>query len=398
MTHLLILGCKDFPPFNNKKIISGGMEVYTYELVKKLSGRIKISLIKGGNGQEDESFLKVIKVYNAAIYGESVLQPVSLTVSSFFKTLKLIKHVDVINAQTPLSALIGSFCKFFFNKPYIVCVHIFGSTKEHAGNSLFARIYFTIEKITLNYADAVIPAGDSLSKFLLDIHKLPQEKLVVIHPGMDFQAIEVKNNVLREKYGIDGETFVLLYLGRFIKEKGIFDLIEAIKILKIKGIKVNLLFAGSGELENEIIEQSSRNGIEDYISVVGPVHGDIKNQLIKRADLMIRTSYHEVFPITYLEAMSFGTPVVATPVGDVPYLAKMSGAIKLVQINNPERIADSIAKLKASPEQLRKMSESGLKFIESISWRNQADKFLKVLEDVVAKRRIYEDSTFTDKI
>ena len=121
--------------------------------------------------------------------------------------------------------------------------------------------------------------------------------------------------------------------------------------------------------------------------MIGPVLGDIKNQLIKRADLMIRTSYHEVFPITYLEAMSFGTPVIATPVGDVPYLAKISGAIELVPVNDPEKIADSVARLKASPAQLQKMSESGIKFIESISWEKQADKFQRVLESVIEKRQ-----------
>lgn len=386
MIRLLILGCKDFPPFNTKKIISGGMEVYTYEIVKKLYGKVEISLIKGKNGQEDRSLLKGVKVYNAAIWGKSVLQPVSLTFFSFFKTLKLIKHIDVINAQTPLNALIGAFYKFFLKKPYVVCVHIFGSTKEHAGNKLFAGIYFAIEKITLNYADVVITVGNSLSKFLLNVHELPQNKLKVIHPGMDFQKFQIDNKFLRDKYGIKDGAFVLLYLGRFIKEKGIFDLVDAIKILKAKGIKVKLLFAGSGELENEIIGQSSRNNTEDYISLIGLLKGDVKNQLLKRADLMIRTSYHEVFPITYLEAMSFGTPVVATPVGDVPYLAEKSGAIELVPINNPQKIADSIAKLKASPEQLRKMSENGLKFIEGISWSNQADKFLKVLEDIIKKR------------
>lgn len=389
MIHLLILGCKDFPPFNNKKIISGGMEVYTYELVKRLSGRIEISLIKGGGIQNnDDLSLNDIKLYNAVIWGKSVIQPVSLTVSSFFKTLRLVKYVDVINAQTPLSALIGAFCKLFFKKPYVVCVHIFGSTKEHAGNNLFASVYFIIEKITLKYADAIVTAGDSLSRFLMDAHKLRHDKLVVIHPGMDFQVTNINHNVLKEEYGIDDKAFVLLYLGRFIREKGIFDLIDAMAMLKKRDIKVNLLFAGSGELENKIVKESKRKGIEDYISVIGPVFGDMKNQLIKRADLVIRTSLHEVFPITFLEAMSFGTPVVATPVGDVPYLAEKSAAIEIVPINNPEKIADSIAKLKASPEQLRRMSESGLKFIESISWSCQAARFLKVIEDVVAKKRM----------
>ncbi|HHT9137258.1 MAG TPA: glycosyltransferase family 4 protein [Candidatus Wunengus sp. YC60] len=390
MIKLLILGCKDFPPFTNKKIISGGMEVYTYELVKKLSGKIDISIVKGHgkNKTNSDPFIKNVKVYNVAIWGKSVLQPLSLTISSLFKTLKLIKHVDIINAQTPLSALIGVFCKFFFKKPYVVCVHIFGSTKEHAGNNLFARIYFNIEKITLNYADAIVTAGDSLSKFLVNTHKLSPKKLIMIHPGMDAQEVKEDNSFLREKYGIDDRTFVLLYLGRFIKEKGIFDLLDAIKILKKKNIKVRLLFAGNGELESEIIKESRQNGLDDYISVIGAIYGDEKNLLIKRSNVMIRTSYHEVFPVTYLEAMSLGTPVIATPVGDVHYVAEKSGAIELVPINNPEKIAEGILKLMSSPELLEKMSESGLKYIESISWNNQADKFLKVLEDVIAKRQI----------
>lgn len=389
MTRLLILGCKDFPPFNNEKIISGGMEVYTYEFVKKLSGEIDISIVKGQgkNKANDNSLINNIKVYNAAIWGKSLLQPVSLTVSSFFKTLKLIKQIDVINAQTPMSALIGAFCKLFFKKPYVVCVHIFGSTKEHAGNSLFAWVYLNIEKLTLNYADAVVTAGDSLSKFLENVHKLSSKKLIMIHPGMDVQNVKDDNLFLRKKYGIGDGTFVLLYLGRFIKENGVFDLIDAIKILKKRGIKVRMLFAGNGELESEINKESCQHGLKDYISVIGTVYGEEKNQLIKRANVMIRTSYHEVFPVTYLEAMSLGTPVIATPVGDVQYIAERSGAIELVPMNSPEKIADSIVRLKDSPGLLRKMSESGLKFIETISWEKQADKFLEVIEDVVVKNR-----------
>jgi glycosyltransferase involved in cell wall biosynthesis len=384
-TKLLFLGCKDFPPFANKKIISGGMEVYTYELAKRLSSKFDIRLIVGRNGSSEDIFNDECNctVNKVPIYGQSVLQPVSLMFSSLVKAWKTRKDINVINAQTPLSALVAVACKFLFKKPYVLSVHSFGSTTEHVGNRLFAMIYFMIERITIKYADKVVTAGESLKEFLSESHNIPLDAITVIHSGMDITEVKRDDEFLKSRFDIKPDDFVLFFLGRYINENGVFDIIDAVKLLKARGVRVKLYFAGSGDLKQEISNRAKEYGLEEEVIEIGPVYGEEKYKLIERADLMVRTSYHEVFPVAYLEALSVGTPVLATPVGDTAFIAKDSGAVELVPVSEPEVAADTIERLKNDPKRLKIMADSGLKYIKRIPWDVQAEKLLEVTKEVL---------------
>ena len=387
-TKLLFLGCKDFPPFANKKIISGGMEVYTYELIKRLAGKMDIRIIIGRDEVSEDSFDENNKctVNKVAIYGQSVLQPISLTISSFFKAFKTRKDITIINAQTPLSGLVAVMCKLLFKKPYVLTVHSFGSTTEHVGNRLYALVYYLIERITLKYADKVVTAGESLKKFLAERHKIPLEAITVIHSGMDIIEIKRDDAFLSAKFKIKPDDFVLFFLGRYIAENGLFDIIEAVRLLKKRNIPVKLYLAGSGELKQEVNKKIQQFQLEADIIDLGPIYGQEKYQLAERADLMLRTSYHEVFSVAFLEALSVGTPVIATPVGDTPYIARDSGGIELVPVHNPEAIVNAIERLKGNPDLLKKMAESGKKYIKGIPWSVQAEKTLTVINEVLDKK------------
>jgi glycosyltransferase involved in cell wall biosynthesis len=384
-TKLLFLGCKDFPPFANEKIISGGMEVYTYELTKRLASTMDIRLIVGQNGSTKDVYDEELNctVNKVPIYGQSVLQPISLMISSFFKAWKTRKDITIINAQTPLSALVAVACKFFFRKPYILSVHSFGSTTEHVGNRLYAMIYYLIERITLKYADKVVTAGESLKKFLSERHKIPFGAISVIHSGMDIAEVKRDDDFLKTRFNIKPDDFVLFFLGRYINENGVFDIIEAVRLLNERGVKVKLYFAGSGDLKQEISSRAKEYKIEDEVIELGPIYGEEKYQLIERADLLVRTSYHEVFPVAYLEALSVGTPVLATPVGDSAFIAKDSGGVELVPVHAPRAAADAIERLKSDPKRLKKMAESGINYIKTIPWNVQAEKLLEITKEVL---------------
>lgn len=386
-TKLLFLGCKDFPPFTNKKIISGGMEVYTYELVKRLAAKINISLIIGRNRANEDYFDENYKctVHKVTMYGQSVMQPVSLTVFSLFKALRTYKDITIINPQTPLTGLVAVICKLLFKKPYVQTVHSFGSTTEHAGNKLFALIYYLIERVTLKYADKVVTAGESLKNFLAERHGIPKEKISVIHSGMDLIEVQRDNTFLENRFKIKSDDFVLFFLGRYIAENGIFDIIEAVMLLKKRNLPVKLYFAGTGELKQEINKKIQQFQLETDVIELGPIYGQEKFQLIERADLMLRTSYHEVFSVAFLEALSVGTPVIATPVGDTPYIARDSQGIELVPVSNPMAIADAIERLKNDPEKLKNMAKSGKNYIKKIPWNVQAEKYLAVINEVSGK-------------
>lgn len=376
--HILILGCKNYPAFSSDKVISGGMEVYVTELVKYLRSDFRFTIIAGYSHADDPD----VTVISVPLIGKFALQPISLTVYSVFIAVwKVITgtRYDLVNAQTPLSGIIGYILKKLFRIPYVVTVHIFAATDYHVGRA--AGIYGRVEKLVLRHADQVISAGFELKKYLDSRYGFTEGHVKVVHPGMDlvsYDETEVSSS-LREQ--LDADVFKILFMGRLIEENGVDDLLEAIRMLKNESLI--LYFAGNGNLERKIADFIEKEQLQDKIVLLGVVKGTDKQFLIRNVDLSIRTSYHEVFPVAYLESVSVGVPVIATPVGDTEYMAEQTDAINIVQINSLDEVVSAIKdQMKQGPLSNGAVLKSR-SFIDGISWERQSlltmDVFRKIL-------------------
>lgn len=377
---ILILGCKNYPAFSSDKVISGGMEVYVYELIKYLKDTFKFTVIAGYSHSDDED----VTVKSVPLFGKSALQPISLCIFSFFIAIWHMiigKRYDLVNAQTPLSGLIGYVLKKLFGIPYVVTVHIFAATPDHVGRA--AKLYGFVEKVVLRHADRVVSAGYELKKYLDSRYGFERDHVIVIHPGMDlvrFDTTQVSKTLLDQ---LSTDVYRILFMGRLIEENGLEDLLEAIPQLRNENLK--LYIAGNGNLERKIISFIEKERLGDKIILLGVVKGTDKQYLIRNVDLSIRSSYHEVFPVAYLESISVGVPVVATPIGDTPYLAEETGAITMVPVRNPEMIVkaikDSMKKGALSSDIIAKAQI----FIQSISWERQSILTNQVFIEAIEK-------------
>jgi len=140
----------------------------------------------------------------------------------------------------------------------------------------------------------------------------------------------------------------------------------------MKNDDFKLYFAGNGNLEKLISGFIEKEKLHDKVSLLGVIRGSDKQFLIRNVDLSIRTSYHEVFPVAYLESVSVGVPVIATPVGDTEYMAERTDAITIVPVNDPESVASAIREHMRKgplPEESVRKAQS---FIDSISWEKQS--------------------------
>jgi glycosyltransferase involved in cell wall biosynthesis len=113
------------------------------------------------------------------------------------------------------------------------------------------------------------------------------------------------------------EPATLLFLGWLIPEKGVFDLLEAVARLRVLRPDLRVLFGGNRGAE-EILRKTRDLGIEEHVRLLGWVTGDDKQRLLREATLFVLPSYREGMPMTVLEAMAAGLPVVATNVGGIP--------------------------------------------------------------------------------
>ncbi len=109
-----------------------------------------------------------------------------------------------------------------------------------------------------------------------------------------------------------------LFLGRIGERKGVYDLLEVLHTHRaaLEG-KYLLELGGDGETE-KLQQLITQYALSESVKFLGFVTGKQKEQRLREADVYILPSYHEGLPISILEAMSFGLPVISTNVGGIP--------------------------------------------------------------------------------
>jgi len=133
--------------------------------------------------------------------------------------------------------------------------------------------------------------------------------------------------------------------------KGHRYLLDALAILGQRGLRPCLWLAGDGELREQLRRQADDLGISDRVRFLGWVPHKKVLDLYRcgKVCMVILPSLHEGIPAALMEAMSYGIPVISTPVGGVPELLS-GGAGLLVPPRNPSPLADAIESMLRSPQ------------------------------------------------
>jgi glycosyltransferase involved in cell wall biosynthesis len=173
---------------------------------------------------------------------------------------------------------------------------------------------------------------------------------------------------------------IVLFLGRLEREKGIFDLLEAIAALRALIPDVGLVCAGNGDLESAA-RYAERLGIRDAVSLPGWIGPAEKASLMNRAAVCVLPSYAEGLPMSLLEAMAAGLPVVATEVGGIPDLVTDGITGFLFTPGDTATLRLLLLRLLLDPGLGRRISAAAR---ESIRLRFDADRVVAQLEEIYA--------------
>lgn len=367
------------------------MEVYVERMIRSLAGRAEFTLFAAA-GESD----RAARVVSLGARRGLRTQPVSLLVRSLARLARDGAPYDVTNAQTPLSALAARFAKRRWNVPYVVTVQIFGGDPVHAGSRAAAWLYSRVERLVFQESAAIIPTGRRLAEGLRRLYPGIDGRIRVVTPAGSGVRKHFRDETegvapssgercararMRSGLGLAPETPVLLFLGRLIEENGIVDLLRAVVHVRQRIPEIRLLIAGSGDREAEVTETIRSLGLESSVTRLGAVRGAEKLDWIEAADLVVRTSYHEVYPEAYLEALSTGTPVAATPAGDTPDLAEESGAVALLPFRDPSGQATVLERLLLDPAERERMRDRALDYSTRVTWDRQKERYWSVLEE-----------------
>ncbi|MFA5359218.1 MAG: glycosyltransferase family 4 protein [Patescibacteria group bacterium] len=148
---------------------------------------------------------------------------------------------------------------------------------------------------------------------------------------------------LRKQLGVIEDDKIILTTSRLVKKNGIMDLIEAVALLNTRyKIQNTLVICGDGEEREKLEVRSKKLGIEKKVKFMGFVPPAELPKFYAAADVFCRPSLSEGLGNSFLEAMAYGVPVVATPSGGIPDFLKDNETGWFCQVNNPASIAEKI--------------------------------------------------------
>jgi glycosyltransferase involved in cell wall biosynthesis len=183
----------------------------------------------------------------------------------------------------------------------------------------------------------------------------------------------------------------VLFLSLLRREKGVFEVLQAAAEIVARRPETRFTFAGSWYRDSER-RQAERfvgeRGLAEAVAFVGPVSGDGKNALLRRAAVFaFPTRYaSEGHPLVLLEALSAGTPCVATPIGAIPEIVDDQVG-RLIPEGDTPALVDALESLLANPAARAHMADAARRrYLEAFTLET-FEKRLVTIMDAVADRR-----------
>ncbi len=237
--------------------------------------------------------------------------------SKFRKSLSFIKFlliflVFLITKQIDIIHIHSSTRASFLRKSIIIIISKIFNKKIifqlHSGEFYFnykksSPIFQYYVRLILNSSSCCLALGDSSKKQLAKICK---KKIYIINNPITIEkSIKKFSNTIPK----------ILFLASLNKNKGIYDLIDAVDSLS-KKFEFELLICGDGEIK-KVSEKIKNKKLNKKVIMLGWVSGEKKKNILLSSDIFVLPSYYEVQPICVLEAMSFKMPIIASDVGSV---------------------------------------------------------------------------------
>ncbi|NUO09315.1 MAG: glycosyltransferase family 4 protein [Candidatus Brocadia sp.] len=203
--------------------------------------------------------------------------------------------------------------------------------------------YDWLERLCLRQSSLVLGCGVQVVKNISSF--IPKQKIRLLNNAI--RPVVSNNNTeyeeILKQLDVGKDYKIVLSLGRLIESKGYDLLVDAFKHVIKKETKVVLLLGGDGPDRKKLEQQIMASGMQEYIRLLGFV--DNVNELLEICDIYVNSSRREGLPMTLLEAMANGKPIVATNVGSNCEVVKNEETGLLVDPERPDLLAKAILKL-----------------------------------------------------
>ncbi|MBK5218722.1 MAG: glycosyltransferase [Thermoleophilia bacterium] len=219
----------------------------------------------------------------------------------------------------------------------------------------------------------------------LEAEGVRPDSIVLIPNGVPVEELRDRagNGCDRSALGIPPEATVIMHVARFAPPKCQAATLRLVARLRERFGDVRAVFVGDGETEDPVRRQAAGMGA-DWAVFLGS--RDDVPALLRSADLAVLPSKAEGLPMSLIEAIAVGTPVVATDVGDVRWLLDVNGGGLCVAKEDEDAFAAACARVLADPGLHQRLREEGLARVGDFDAARMVERYSCLLEAAINSR------------
>ena len=300
--------------------------------------------------------------------------------------------IDIVHGQSPSSYGYGLLRRR--DIPFVVTLH--GTSFGEFGfyfdvplsfinrNVVFAAMGEALSafltSIEYRCADKVIAVSRAVAEETAAFYRLPKERIVTIHNGIDLLSFT------DSRVG-ENREHTILSVGRLSWRKGYKYLMDAMPYVLSEYPNARLLLLGDGDQKTPLQRHAKKLGIENSVLFLGKVSAERLYSLYHEAAVYVQPSLYEPCAITILEAMSMKKPVVATRVGGFPEVITNGVEGLLVEPGNSSQLAEAITNVLSGSSCRERFGSNARKRVEKeFTWEAIAKKTLELYANLPSDR------------
>ncbi len=307
----------------------------------------------------------------------------------------LVKYLNqsgttILHAHSSKGALVGRLAALMARTPVVIFT---------AHNSIFyeewpewkKKLFATVERFLARFTDKIITVSDALKQELMEREGLPAKQLTTIYNGIEVEkfAAKVDTMSVRRSLNIPELGPVVGTIARLAPQKGVSYFLKAASLLK--EYQVNFLVVGDGPLRETLEQEATELGLQNRVIFAGQRENIA--EILSVLDIYVLPSVTEGLPLTILEAMAAGKPVVATRVGGVPEAIAEGKTGLVVPSRDPEALAVALAGLIGERDRLIRMGANGQKHVkEKFTVSMMVEKTKQLYNQLLTEKKIIQSN------
>ena len=319
--------------------------------------------------------LKVFKVPRSSLRG-LINYPYALIRFVILQITRnvVLTHVNLSTGGSPIRKFLFIVVSRLFFVPTVLHIHS-GKFDLVLSARKTSRLWKAIVEMEFKFANGIIAISQRQLTYFRE--KLKDQK---IHTQYLANAVDVVAGSTQIPRHDKTKTYDFVFVGRISEEKGALVLRDALLELRHMGIRI--AFVGSDEVNFWRFPEESKLRNHD-IEFYGEVSHDQTIQVISRSKFLVLPSLVENFPIVILEAFSLGLPVIATEVGEIPFIIENNLSGLLVKAGDFTQLAEAIKKYLTNPglitEHSKNASDRVSRFFDIRDYQNKLLAVYKAL-------------------